>query len=79
MKPKQSKTKKRAKAGRTASLRCGAIVSRLLREVPTNWCDPLLTGPDAALKGDGGTWGCPDIERLLGRIRGNMVKAANSD
>ena len=31
--------------------------------VPTNWLDPLLTGPDAVLKGTGGTWGCPDIER----------------
>lgn len=78
MKTKQSKTKKRTKAGRTASLRCDAIVSRLLGEIPTNWCDPLLTGPDAALSGDGGTWGGHDIERLLGRIRENMVKAADT-
>ena len=31
MKPTQSKTKKRTKAGRTASLRCDAFVSRLRR------------------------------------------------
>lgn len=33
--------------------------------VPTNWCDSLLTGPDAALSDNAGKWGCPDIERLL--------------
>ena len=32
--------------------------------IPTNWTDPLLSGPGAALRGSG-SWGCPDIERLL--------------
>jgi len=36
--------------------------------VPTSWLDPLLTGPDAALKGPG-PWGCPDIENLLRAVR----------
>lgn len=36
--------------------------------VPCNWLDPLLSGPDAVLKG-AGPWGCPDIERLLRAIR----------
>ena len=37
--------------------------------VPSNWCDPLLTGDSAALHGQPGTWSCPDIERLLNGIR----------
>ncbi len=40
--------------------------------VPTSWLDDLLTGPNAVLKGKGGTWGCPDIERLLNAIRERM-------
>ena len=36
--------------------------------VPTSWLDPLLTGPDAVLKGHG-PWGCPDIEALLNAVR----------
>jgi hypothetical protein len=43
--------------------------------VPTNWCDPLLTGPNAALGPHAGKWGCPDIERLLAGVR-NRIKAA---
>ena len=35
--------------------------------IPTNWCDPLLSGPTAVLQGLG-PWGCPDIERLLRAI-----------
>lgn len=41
----------------------------LLNCVPNNWCDPLLTGSMAALRGEPGKWGCPDIERLLNAIR----------
>jgi len=37
------------------------------RGVPTTWLDPLLTGPEAVLKGHG-PWAGPDIERLLGAI-----------
>ena len=36
--------------------------------VPSNWCDSLLTGPDAALP-KGYTFNCKDIERLLNGIR----------
>lgn len=43
--------------------------------VPTNWCDPLLTGPNSALGPHAGKWGCPDIERLLAGVR-NRIKAA---
>jgi hypothetical protein len=49
-----------------------------LDDIPTSWLDSLLTGPNAALHGDGGTWGCPDIERLLKRIKERMTKTANS-
>jgi hypothetical protein len=44
-------------------------IAKCAEAVPTNWCDALLTGPDATLRGNGGTWGCPDIERLLSGVR----------
>ncbi len=42
--------------------------------VPTSWLDPLLTGPDAVLKGMG-PWPCQDIERLLNAIRARIADA----
>lgn len=53
------------------------VSSRLIACVPTTWLDDLLTGPRAVLSGKGGTWGCPDIARLLNAIRERMTKAAN--
>lgn len=44
-------------------------LAEVIALIPTSWLDPLLSGPDAALSGKGGTWGCPDIERLLNGIR----------
>lgn len=41
--------------------------------VPSNWCDPLLTGPNKALLGEPGTWDCADIERLLNGIRERLA------
>jgi len=46
--------------------------------VPTSWLDDLLSGPDAALKGSGGTWGCPDIERLLNGVR-DRISSENAE
>lgn len=45
------------------------IAKELGEVVPSNWCDPLLTGDSAALHGQPGTWSCHDIERLLNGIR----------
>jgi hypothetical protein len=42
--------------------------------VPTSWLDPLLTGDQSVLKGNG-PWGCPDIERLLNAIRERIATA----
>jgi len=42
--------------------------------VPTTWLDPLLTGPDKTLPGDG-PWGCPDIERLLTALKKRIAEA----
>ncbi|HCE08754.1 MAG TPA: hypothetical protein DEQ40_09175, partial [Oxalobacteraceae bacterium] len=42
---------------------------QVLDAIPTNWLDNLLTGDEAVLRGNGGTWGCPDIERLLKAVR----------
>jgi hypothetical protein len=47
----------------------------LLDCIPSNWCDSLLTGDKAALQGKPGTWGCPDIERLLNAIRIKLALA----
>lgn len=47
-------------------------------KIPTNWLDPLLTGPDAVLKGNG-PWGCPDIERLLLAIKKRLAGDAKRD
>jgi hypothetical protein len=40
---------------------------KVLAAIPTNWLDPLLTGPNAALRGL--PWECPEIEALLVGIR----------
>ena len=42
--------------------------------VPSNWCDSLLTGPDAALR-KGYTFDCQDIERLLNGLRERIRRA----
>lgn len=78
MKKKNLKTGKRApelKRGKPVLVH--RLVGRLLDDIPTNWLDPLLTGPDAALSRDAGKWGCPDIERLLLKIKERMSKTAN--
>jgi hypothetical protein len=38
--------------------------------IPTNWLDPLLTGPKAVIGRP--PYDCRDIERLLGAIRKRM-------
>lgn len=40
--------------------------------VPTNWLDPLLTGPGKVIK-DGYTFDCKDIERLLLAIQARIA------
>jgi hypothetical protein len=47
-------------------------VAKKILAVPTNWLDPLLTGPRAILKGQPGTWGCPEVEDLLRAIKKRM-------
>lgn len=44
----------------------------LMALIPTNWCDPLLTGPNKALP-DGGQYNGTDIERLLLGIRKRLA------
>jgi hypothetical protein len=48
---------------------------RAANKVPDSWVDPLLTGPDAVLKGFG-PWAGPDIERLLNAIQARIRAAA---
>ena len=40
-------------------------------EIPTNWCDPLLTGPDAVIKESP----CPEIEKLLKGVQARIRAA----
>ena len=46
--------------------------------IPSNWCDPLLTGPAAALPAGKHTYTEADIERLLNAIR-ERVRAAKEE
>lgn len=45
------------------------IAEDLLSCIPTNWCDPILTGDKAALHCE---FDCRDIERLLQALRKRM-------
>ena len=45
------------------------IAGDLLECIPTNWCDPLLTGDKKVLHGE---FDCRDIERLLQALRKRM-------
>ena len=53
------------------------IVRKCAEQVPTTWLDDLLTGPNAVLKGNGGTWGCPEIEALLKAIKSRILALSN--
>lgn len=43
-------------------------IERCLNEIPTNWCDPLLTGPTAVIKDQD----CRQIEALLRGIQDRL-------
>jgi hypothetical protein len=43
------------------------------KEWPTNWLDPLLTGPTAVIGKP--PYGCPDIERLLNALKARILDA----
>jgi hypothetical protein len=45
----------------------------LLDVVPSNWLDPMLTGPDAVLSKKAGSWNCHDIERLMFAVRERLA------
>lgn len=47
-----------------------------LDAIPTNWCDPLLTGPTAALP-EGYRFAPSDIEKLLRGIRQRIERATD--
>lgn len=47
----------------------------MLAALPSNWCDPLLTGPKAVIGNP--PFNCLDIERLLNAVRARVELAAN--
>lgn len=54
-----------------------AIIARHVNtdiaRVPTNWLDPLLTGPNAVISGP--PFDCQDIERLLKAVKERVIRA----
>lgn len=42
--------------------------------VPTNWCDPMLTGPDAVI---GQPADCRDIEAVLRGVKARILARSN--
>jgi hypothetical protein len=51
------------------------LTEALLAAIPTNWIDPLLTGPDAVIGKP--PYGCPEIEALLRGIGTRMRRIVN--
>lgn len=45
-------------------------------EFPSNWCDPLLTGPEAKLKIPAT---CPDIERYTAALKDRCTAAISAE
>ena len=75
-----TRSRQRLRADRAALL---AEVERLRAAIedafPSNWTDPLLTGPDAALPQDGpeaARVNCMVIERLLLAVKKRVLAAA---
>ena len=81
MKTKRSNSKRVPNRARSAGSHERLVRERIVNEcasqVPYTWLDDLLTGPKAVLKGNGGNWGCPDIERLLNAIKARILALSN--
>lgn len=69
-----SRTASKARATRNTA----DSVRRALGAFPTNWVDPLLTGPEAILP-RGNAFACRDIERLLWAVSERVRKALEAD
>ena len=62
---------------RTVDEKIKSAIRNCADQVPTTWLDDLLTGPNKVLHGNGGTWGCPEIENLCRAINARILKLAN--
>ena len=51
------------------------LAAALLAAIPTNWIDPLLTGPEAVIGKP--PYGCPEIEALLTGVSNRMRRIVN--
>ena len=67
----EAEVMKMRKADIVAMLRDALLAKHAATDaVPTNWLDPILTGPDAALSPRrAGMWDCSDVERLLRAVQ----------
>ncbi len=52
-----------------------SVLMNLLSIIPTNWCNPLLTGKDAVIGEP--PYNCQDIEQLLLAIRKRLEQRIN--
>jgi hypothetical protein len=54
------------------SLTLAEAVAVVEESTPNNWCDPLLTGPNAVLPHN---QACPPIEKLLRAVKQRIIAA----
>lgn len=65
-------------AGRLRALNdAEARVEKVVESIPTNWLDPLLTGPKAVIGPP--PYNCRDIENLLQAVRARAALKGASD
>lgn len=58
---------------------CRAVEGDVEAAFPSNWIDPILTGPESVFGGKpGGTWGCPEVERLLHAVKARVRASLRS-
>jgi len=69
--------RKQVKAVAENEAKLATLVEREACEacVPTNWCDPILTGKDAVI---GKTTNCRDIEAVLLAVRARIRMRSNA-
>lgn len=46
---------------------------KIIAIIPTNWIDPLLSGPDSPLSDP--PYGCPEVEGLLLALKNRIITA----
>ena len=76
---KPKKVKRAVKKKRRPPMNRNALIEECARKVPNNWCDALLTGPEAPKAGD--SFDGRAIEQLLRGVQDRIraLKVSNGD